>query len=92
MSRFPVGGFGIILKWLPGFVQAMVGVTLEMLATPVGQLSILYVHVVTLLVCVGWALGPRFGLGQRRDRPGDDGLDPLTASLAGDRAPACRPW
>ena len=57
MSRFPVGGFGIILKWLPGFVQAMVGVKLEMLATPVGQLSILYVHVVTILVCVGWALG-----------------------------------
>ena len=57
MSRFPVGGFGIILKWLPGFVQSLVGVPLDMLATPVGQLSILYVHVVTLLVCVGWALG-----------------------------------
>jgi ABC-2 type transport system permease protein len=57
MSRFPVGGFGIILKILPGFVQTMVGVPLDMMATPVGQLSILYVHVVTLLVCVGWALG-----------------------------------
>lgn len=57
MSRFPVGGMGIILKWLPSFVQSMVGVPLEMLATPVGQLSILYVHVVTILVCVGWALG-----------------------------------
>ncbi len=57
MSRFPVGGVGMILKWLPGFVQSMVGVPLDMLATPRGQLSILYVHVVTLLICVGWALG-----------------------------------
>jgi ABC-2 type transport system permease protein len=57
MSSFKVGAVGVILKWLPGFVQSMVGVPLEKLATPVGQLSILYVHVVTLLVCVGWALG-----------------------------------
>ena len=57
MSRFPVGGVGMILKWLPDFVQPMIGVPLELLATPVGQLSILYVHVVTLLVCAGWALG-----------------------------------
>jgi ABC-2 type transport system permease protein len=57
MSRFPVGGVGVILKWLPGFVQSMVGVPLSMLASPVGQVSILYVHVVTFLICVGWALG-----------------------------------
>ena len=57
MSRFPPGGMGVILKFLPGFVQSMVGVPLEMLATPVGQLSILYIDVVTLLVCVGWSLG-----------------------------------
>ena len=47
----------MILKWLPGFVQSLVGVPLETLATPIGQLSILYVYVVTLLVCVGWAMG-----------------------------------
>lgn len=57
MSRFPVGGIGAILKFLPSFVQPLLGVPLDKLATPVGQLSILYVHVVTLLVCVGWALG-----------------------------------
>ncbi len=57
MSQFRVGGFGLILNLLPGFVQTMVGVPLEKLATPIGQLSIVYVHVVTLLVCVGWALG-----------------------------------
>jgi ABC-2 type transport system permease protein len=57
MSRFPVGGIGVILKFLPGFVQPLLGVPLDALATPVGQLSILYVHIVTLLICVGWALG-----------------------------------
>ncbi|MGA2257486.1 MAG: ABC transporter permease subunit, partial [Thermoguttaceae bacterium] len=34
-----------------------IGVPLKLLASPVGQLSVLYVDVVTLLVCVGWALG-----------------------------------
>jgi ABC-2 type transport system permease protein len=57
MSRFPVGGFGIILKLLPDFVEPLFGVPLDMVASPIGRLSILYVHVVTLLVCVGWALG-----------------------------------
>lgn len=57
MSRFPPGGMGIILKLLPGFVQPLLGVPLEMLATPLGQLSILYIDVVTLLVCVGWCGG-----------------------------------
>ncbi len=57
MSRFPVGGIGIILNLLPGFVEVMIGVPLKLLASPVGQLSVLYIDVVTLLVCVGWALG-----------------------------------
>src|SRR5271157_910143 len=57
MSRFPVGGIGIILNLLPGFVEAMIGLPLPLLASPVGQLSFLYIDVVTLLVCIGWALG-----------------------------------
>ncbi len=57
MSLFPVGRFGILLSLLPGFVEGMLGVKLDLLASPVGQVSILYVHVITQLVCVGWALG-----------------------------------
>ena len=49
MSRFPAGGMGIILKLLPSFIEPLLGVPLEMLATPVGQLSLLYIDVVTLL-------------------------------------------
>lgn len=57
MSRFRTGAWGAMLNLLPKFFQPMIGVPLARLATPLGQLSIIYVHVVTLLVCVGWALG-----------------------------------
>jgi len=57
MSLFPVGAFSTILRWMPSFVQPIVGVPLAELATPTGQLSILYVHAITLLLCVGWAVG-----------------------------------
>ena len=57
MSRFHAGAWSSMLNLLPDFVQPMIGVPLARLATPLGQLSVLYVHVVTVLVCVGWALG-----------------------------------
>ena len=57
MSRFDVGAWGALLNLLPNFLQPMLGVPLAKLATPAGQLSILFVHVITLLVCVGWAVG-----------------------------------
>jgi ABC-2 type transport system permease protein len=57
MSLFDMGAWGTILNVLPDFVQPMLGVPLAKLATPAGQLSILYTHIVTLLVCVGWAVG-----------------------------------
>jgi len=57
MSLFQVGSIGMILNLLPGFVEAMIGVELKLLASPTGQVSVLYVDVVTLLVCLGWALG-----------------------------------
>ncbi len=57
MSLFDLGAWSTLLNLLPNFVQPMLGVPLAKLATPAGQLSILYTHVVTILVCVGWALG-----------------------------------
>jgi ABC-2 type transport system permease protein len=57
MSLFKVGGFGIILNLLPAFVEPMLGIPLKLLANPIGQLSVLHIHIVTLLICVGWALG-----------------------------------
>jgi ABC-2 type transport system permease protein len=57
MSLFPMSAWLVFLRFVPDFIQSMVGVPFAKLATPLGQMSILYVHVVTLLVCVGWALG-----------------------------------
>ena len=57
MSMIDVGVWGKILRVLPPFVQPMVGVPLADLATPTGQISFLYVHVVTILVCLSWAVG-----------------------------------
>jgi len=57
MSMFKIGAWSSLLNLLPGFVQPMLGVPLAELATPTGQLSILYVHAIVVLICVGWALG-----------------------------------
>ena len=42
---------------LPDFAQPLLPVPLAQLATTAGQISVLYVHIVPLLVCVGWAIG-----------------------------------
>ena len=57
MTFFKMGRFASLLRLLPGFVENMIGVSLDELATPEGRLSILYVHGITFLVCVGWAVG-----------------------------------
>ena len=57
MSFFDVGAWSRLLNLLPDFVQPMVGVPMAKLASPAGQLSILFAHIVTILVCVGWAVG-----------------------------------
>ncbi len=57
MSFFDVGAWSRLLNLLPDFVQPMVGVPMAKLASPAGQLSILFAHLVTILVCVGWAVG-----------------------------------
>jgi len=56
MSQLPANAFGVLLKWM-NFLKPILQVPVEALATRTGQISVIYVHVVTLLVCVGWALG-----------------------------------
>lgn len=46
-----------LLKAMPGFIQRIVGIPLAELVTPAGSISLIFVHVVTLLVCIGWAVG-----------------------------------
>lgn len=57
MSRFQFGAWARMLDLLPNFFQPMLGIPLAKLATPAGQVSVLFVHVVTTLVCIGWAVG-----------------------------------
>ncbi len=57
MSKIPNRAFGMMLRWFGDWVEPLLGVPLADLAGPVGQISLLYVHVVTILVCMGWAAG-----------------------------------
>jgi ABC-2 type transport system permease protein len=60
MSQFSAHRLTFMLSFVPAAlrdpIESMTGVHLELLTTPLGRLSTLYVHVVTMLVCVGWAL------------------------------------
>lgn len=55
-SLFKVGAIAGFLTLLPDFVQDLVGVPLEQFVTPRGRISILYLHLITLLICYGWAI------------------------------------
>jgi ABC-2 type transport system permease protein len=57
MSLLETGAWASLLKLMPGFFQPMLGLPLAELATPAGQISFIYQHVVTVLLAVGWALG-----------------------------------
>ncbi len=57
MGSIQMPAWKTLLGLLPKFLVPMLGVPLADLASRTGQLSILYVHLVTILVCVGWALG-----------------------------------
>jgi ABC-2 type transport system permease protein len=57
MSQIETKNWGMILRFLPRWFEPLLGFPLDAMFTRVGQLSILYWHVVTMLVCVGWALG-----------------------------------
>lgn len=55
-SLFKMGAIAGFLTLLPDFVQDLVGVPLEQFVTPRGRISILYLHLITLLICYGWAI------------------------------------
>jgi ABC-2 type transport system permease protein len=56
-SLVEIGFIAKLLKALPPVFQRMAGVPIADLATFTGRISLLFVHLVTLLVCVGWAIG-----------------------------------
>jgi ABC-2 type transport system permease protein len=57
MGLFKLGAWASFLNMLPDFSQRIMGIPIGSLATPTGQISILYVHVITILIFIGWAIG-----------------------------------
>ena len=57
VSLFRLGAWGMLMELVPRFVNRMLGTSPAELATPTGRVSILYVHVVPMLVFIGWAVG-----------------------------------
>jgi ABC-2 type transport system permease protein len=55
-TQFKGSGMSL-LKLMPLFIQRMLGFTIPELATPTGWISIVFMHIVVLLVCAGWAVG-----------------------------------
>lgn len=56
-SLFQVGAFGALLQALPAAVQALFPVPINLVATPAGQISVVFAHPISMIVCVGWAVG-----------------------------------
>jgi ABC-2 type transport system permease protein len=56
-NLFKLNAWAGFLKMLPDFTHRMMGAPVSELATPEGQISVLYIHLVPILLCLGWAIG-----------------------------------
>ncbi|MGO8750966.1 MAG: ABC transporter permease subunit [Thermoguttaceae bacterium] len=56
-SLLRLGAMPALLRVLPKFVEPLLGVPIDELASTTGRLTFVYVHIITLLICVGWAIG-----------------------------------
>lgn len=56
-SLFQLGAWGTLLSVMPSALKPMFGVPIAQLASPAGQISVVFVHPITLLVSMGWAVG-----------------------------------
>jgi len=57
VSLIKPGLWAAVLEFAPDFFRKLIVVSPAKLLTPTGQISVLYLHIVPLLVCMGWALG-----------------------------------
>ena len=57
MGLFKLGAWSSFLQMLPDFSQRMIGVPIKHIASPEGQITLLYEHVITILIFIGWAIG-----------------------------------
>ena len=57
IGMFDMGAWTGLLNLLPDFSRKMLGISMTKFATPKGQISVLYMHLITILLCMGWAVG-----------------------------------
>lgn len=57
MSMISGAKWGKLLHLMPKVIKDAIGEDIVQLATPIGQLSVLYVHLIVILLCLGWAVG-----------------------------------
>lgn len=57
VSLVKPGLWAAVIEFAPDFLRKLIVVSPAQLLTPRGQVSVLYLHIVPLLVCMGWALG-----------------------------------
>lgn len=57
ISLVKPGLWAAVLEFAPDFLRKLIVVSPAQLLTSRGQISVLYLHIVPLLVCMGWALG-----------------------------------
>ncbi len=57
MSQLDLGLMAVLLNMMPPWAKSLMGAPVADMATLAGRLGILYVHMVTLLVSIGWAVG-----------------------------------
>ncbi len=56
-STLETGLIESLVKYMPGFFKRVMRLEAAQLVTGTGKISFVYLHVITLLVCLGWAVG-----------------------------------
>jgi len=57
MSQIDLGVWGVMVRAMPSFFRRLSDIPIPAMVTSAGRLTILFVHPITLLVAIGWAVG-----------------------------------
>jgi len=57
MTQIEIGAWAVMVRAVPDFLRKLSDISVAAMVTPAGRLTILFVHPITLLVAVGWAVG-----------------------------------
>jgi len=57
MSQIDLGVWGVMVRAMPSFFRRLSDIPIPAMVTSAGWLTILFIHPITLLVAIGWAVG-----------------------------------